>query len=224
LTVTEKTYIAIEGVIGVGKTSLATMIAERLGARLVLEEAETNPFLDDFYKDRKRLAFQVQVYFLLSRYQQQRELLQRDMFFKRTVSDYIFQKDRIFANVNLEDREFGLYDRIAKVLEQDIAKPDIVVYLQASTEVLLKRIGKRARSCEKTMDPEYLQTLNEAYNYFFFHYTDAPLLVVNTSDIDFVETPEYVDVLLKRVEEHSDGTLYYTPLGGKGEERRKESK
>lgn len=218
MTALEKNYIAIEGVIGVGKTSLAKILAERLDARLVLEEAETNPFLDDFYKDRRRLAFQVQVYFLLSRYQQQRELVQRDMFYKKAVSDYVFQKDRIFANVNLDDREFALYDRIATILEQDIAKPDIVIYLQASTEVLLKRIEKRARHFEKAMDPDYIRTLNEAYNYFFFHYTDAPVLVINTSDIDLVNNPEYVSDLLKRVEEHDDGALYYTPLGGKGEE------
>jgi deoxyguanosine kinase len=218
LTALEKNYIAIEGVIGVGKTSLATILSERLAARLVLEEAETNPFLEDFYKDRKRLAFQVQVYFLLSRYQQQRELIQRDLFFKKTVSDYIFQKDRIFANINLDDREFSLYDRIATILEQDIAKPDIVIYLQASTEVLMKRIQKRARSCEKDMEADYIRTLNEAYNYFFFHYTDAPVLIVNTSEIDFVSNPEYIDDFLKRIEEHSSGALYYTPMGGKGEE------
>jgi len=218
LTAHEKNYIAIEGVIGVGKTSLATILAERLEARLVLEEAETNPFLEDFYKDRRRMAFQVQVYFLLSRYQQQRELVQRDMFFEKTVSDYIFQKDRIFANVNLDDREFGLYDRIATILEQDIAKPDMVIYLQASPEVLMKRIQKRARQSEKPMELSYLQTLNEAYNYFFFHYTDAPVLIVNTTEIDLVNNPEYVTDLLKRVEEHNDGALYYTPLGGKSEE------
>jgi deoxyadenosine/deoxycytidine kinase len=218
LTALEKHYIAIEGVIGVGKTSLATILAERLAARLVLEEAETNPFLEDFYKDRKRLAFQVQVYFLLSRYQQQRELLQRDMFFKKTVSDYIFQKDRIFANINLDDREFSLYDRIASILEQDIAKPDIVIYLQASTEVLMRRIQKRARPCEKEMEADYIRTLNEAYNYFFFHYTDAPVLIVNTSEIDFVSNPEYIDDFLKRIEEHGSGVLYYTPMGGKGEQ------
>ena len=223
MTVTEKNYIAIEGVIGVGKTSLANMLAERMNARAVLEEVEANPFLEGFYKDRQRHAFQVQVFFLLSRFQQQRDLLQRDMFFKKTVSDYMFQKDRIFANVNLDEKEFALYDRIATALEQQIAKPDIVIYLQASTEVLMKRIAKRARSCEKNMDPEYLQTLNEAYNYFFFHYTDAPLLVVNTSDIDFVENPDYVTDLLKMVEQHSDGTLYYTPIGGKSDERRKET-
>ncbi|KPJ59560.1 MAG: deoxyadenosine kinase [Latescibacteria bacterium DG_63] len=218
MTAHEKNYIAIEGVIGVGKTSLATILAERLEARLVLEEAETNPFLEDFYKDRRRMAFQVQVYFLLSRYQQQRELVQRDMFFEKTVSDYIFQKDRIFANVNLDDREFGLYDRIATILEQDIAKPDMVIYLQASPEVLMKRIQKRARQSEKPMELSYLQTLNEAYNYFFFHYTDAPVLIVNTTEIDLVNNPEYVTDLLKRVEEHNDGALYYTPLGGKSEE------
>ncbi|MFH0777019.1 MAG: deoxynucleoside kinase [Candidatus Eisenbacteria bacterium] len=217
MTALEKNYIAIEGVIGVGKTSLAQILADRLNARLVLEEAEANPFLDDFYKERKRLAFQVQVFFLLSRYQQQKELLQRDMFFRKTVSDYMFQKDRIFANVNLEDREFGLYDRIATILEQEIAKPDIVIYLQASTEVLMKRIHKRARSCEKNMDPDYLRVLNEAYNYFFFHYADAPLLVVNTSDIDLVHNPEYVTDLMKKIDEHSSGVLYYTPIGGKSE-------
>ena len=218
MTALEKNYIAIEGVIGVGKTSLATVLAERLAARLVLEEAETNPFLEDFYKDRKRLAFQVQVYFLLSRYQQQRELLQRDMFFRKTVSDYIFQKDRIFANINLDEREFRLYDRIASILEQDIAKPDIVIYLQASTEVLMKRIQKRARACEKEMELDYIRTLNEAYNYFFFHYTDAPVLIVNTSEIDFVSNPQYIDDFLNRIEEHNSGALYYTPMGGKGEE------
>jgi deoxyadenosine/deoxycytidine kinase len=152
LTVTEKNYIAIEGVIGVGKTSLANMLAERLEARAVLEEVEANPFLEDFYKDRKRHAFQAQVFFLLSRFQQQRDLLQRDMFFRRTVSDYMFQKDRIFANVNLDEKEFALYDRIATALEQQIAKPDIVIYLQASTEVLLKRIAKRS-SHAKNIDP-----------------------------------------------------------------------
>jgi deoxyadenosine/deoxycytidine kinase len=218
LTAHEKNYIAIEGVIGVGKTSLAKIISERLEARLVLEEAETNPFLEDFYKDRRGMGFQVQVYFLLSRYQQQRELVQRDMFFEKTVSDYIFQKDRIFANVNLDDREFTLYDRIATILEQEIAKPDIVIYLQASPDALMKRIQKRARQSEKPMELSYLQTLNEAYNYFFFHYTDAPVLIVNTTEIDLVNNPEYVTDLLKRVEEHSDGALYYTPLGGKSEE------
>ncbi len=218
MTAHEKNYIAIEGVIGVGKTSLAKIVAERLEARLVLEEAETNPFLEDFYKDRRGMAFQIQVYFLLSRYQQQKELVQRDMFFEKTVSDYIFQKDRIFANVNLDDREFTLYDRIATILEQEIAKPDIVIYLQASPDVLMKRIQKRGRSSEKPMELSYLQTLNEAYNYFFFHYTDAPVLIVNTTEIDLVNNPEYVTDLLKRVEEHSDGALYYTPLGGKSEE------
>ena len=140
------------------------------------------------------------------------------MFFKKTVSDYIFQKDRIFANVNLDDREFTLYDRIATILEQEIAKPDIVIYLQASPEALMQRIQKRARPSEKPMELSYIQTLNEAYNYFFFHYTDAPVLIVNTTEIDLVNNPEYVTDLLKRVEEHSDGALYYTPLGGKGEE------
>jgi len=205
-------YIAIEGVIGVGKTTLAKLLAERLGAELVLEEVEENPFLHEFYHDRARWAFQTQMHFLFSRYQQQRGLRQLDLFVQRLVSDYLFQKDRIFAGLNLTDQELSLYDKIVKQIEVEIPKPDVVVYLQASTETLLARIQTRGRPFEKEMEREYLRALNEAYNYFFFHYTEAPLLVVQTDAIDFVRRPADLDDLSRRILSHHEGTVYYAPL------------
>jgi deoxyadenosine/deoxycytidine kinase len=206
-------YIAIEGVIGVGKTTLARLLAERLSAELVLEEVEENPFLHEFYHDRARWAFQTQMHFLFSRYQQQRGLHQLDLFVQRLVSDYLFQKDRIFAGLNLTDRELVLYERIVTQIEVEIPKPDVVVYLQASTETLLGRIQERGRPFEKEMERAYLKALNEAYNYFFFHYTDAPLLVVNTDSLDYVRNAGDLDDLAKRILAHHEGTVYYSPLG-----------
>jgi deoxyadenosine/deoxycytidine kinase len=205
-------YIAIEGVIGVGKTTLARLLSERLGAELVLEEVEENPFLHEFYQDRARWAFQTQMHFLFSRYQQQRGLRQLDLFVQRLVSDYLFQKDRIFAGLNLTDQELLLYEKIVKQIEVEIPKPDVVVYLQASTETLLSRIQSRGRPFEKDMEREYLRALNEAYNYFFFHYTDAPLLVVQTDAIDFVRRPGDLEDLSQRILSHKEGTVYYAPL------------
>jgi len=205
-------YIVVEGVIGVGKTSLAKMLTERLQARLVLEEVEENPFLKDFYRDRERFAFQTQMHFLFSRYQQQRSLQQQELFTERTVSDYLFQKDRIFAGLTLSDRELALYERLVGWLELDVVKPDVVVYLQAGTERLMERITRRARPFEKDMDRAYIEQLNQAYNHFFFHYTEAPLLVVNTNAIDFVKNPEDFEDLRKRIVSHREGTVYYTPL------------
>jgi len=210
--------IAVEGVIGVGKTTLARILAERVGGRLLLEEVEENPFLDLFYKDMRRYAFQTQMFFLASRYRQQTDFLQGDVFFQKTVSDYIFQKDRIFANITLDDRELDLYNRIVPVMERDIPRPDLVIYLQASIPVLLRRIEKRGRTFERGMDPDYIATLAEAYNYFFFHYTETPLLVVNTNDIDFVANRDDLEALLHKVGEHPGGTVYYTP--GRDEEAR----
>jgi deoxyadenosine/deoxycytidine kinase len=205
-------YIAIEGVIGVGKTTLARLLSERLGAELVLEEVEENPFLHEFYNDRARWAFQTQMHFLFSRYQQQRGLHQLDLFVQRLVSDYLFQKDRIFAGLNLTDRELSLYEKIVTQIELEIPKPDVVVYLQASTETLLSRIQSRGRPFEKDMEREYLKELNEAYNYFFFHYTEVPLLVVQTDAIDFVRRPGDLDDLSRRILSHHEGTVYYAPL------------
>lgn len=205
-------YVVVEGVIGVGKTSLSKLLSDRLQAKLVLEEVEENPFLKDFYRDRVRFAFQTQMHFLFSRYQQQRSLRQQDLFADRTVSDYLFQKDRIFAGLTLSDRELALYERLVAWLELDVVKPDVVVYLQARTDTLMERIAKRARPFEKDMERAYIEQLNEAYNHFFFHYSEAPLLVVNTSGIDFVNNPDDFEDLRKRIVTHREGTVYYTPL------------
>jgi deoxyguanosine kinase len=210
--VDENRYLVIEGVIGAGKTSLSRMLSDRLTSQLVLEEVEENPFLKDFYRDRARYAFQTQMHFLFSRYQQQRNLRQTELFSDRLVSDYLFQKDRIFASLNLEGKELSLYERLVGWLELDVVKPDIVVYLQASTDTLMQRIMKRDRAFERDMDRGYIEQLNEAYNQYFFHYHDSPLLVVNTNRIDFVNQPDDFEDLLKRILSHRQGTLYYTPL------------
>jgi len=208
-----KNYVAIEGVIGVGKTTLATLLAKKWGAHLKLEVVEENPFLAQFYADMRGYAFQTQLFFLLSRHRQQLELKQYDLFMERVVSDYLFAKDRIFANITLDDNELALYKRLADLLERDVPKPDIVVYLQASVDVLMERIRKRGREFERDMSREYIETLNEAYNYFFFHYTDTPLVVVNTNDIDFVENSADFEELAREIEEHDRGTAYYVPVG-----------
>jgi deoxyguanosine kinase len=192
----ELNYINIEGSIGAGKTSLAKTLAEKIDARLILEETEENPFLPDFYKDKRRYAFQTQLFFLLSRHKQQQELFATDLFHKKTVSDYFFDKDRIFASVTLDQREFYLYEKLLLILEKDIPRPDLVVYLQTSSEVLLERIKERGRLYEKNIDSDYIKALNEAYNYYFFHYTKTPLLVVNTDRIDFVHNEKDLADLL----------------------------
>jgi deoxyadenosine/deoxycytidine kinase len=208
----ENRYIVVEGVIGVGKTSLARLLTERLNAKLVLEEVEENPFLKDFYQDRERYAFQTQMHFLFSRYQQQRTLHQTELFSERTVSDYLFQKDRIFASLNLSDRELALYERLVGWLELDVIKPDVVTYLQANPDTLMARIARRGRPFERDMERDYIRQLNEAYNHFFFHYTEAPLLVVNTNGIDFVNNSDDFEDLSTRILSHRQGTVYYAPI------------
>ena len=212
MTAGENRYLVIEGVIGAGKTSLSRMLSDRLSAKLVLEEVEDNPFLKDFYRDRARYAFQTQMHFLFSRYQQQRALRQMDLFHERMVSDYLFQKDRIFAGLNLSERELALYDRLVGWLELDVMKPDAVVYLQANPDTLMMRIARRGRPFERDMSRDYIRQLNDAYNHFFFHYADAPLLVVNTNSIDFVNNPEDFEDLMRRILTHRQGTTYYTPI------------
>jgi deoxyadenosine/deoxycytidine kinase len=204
-------YIVVEGVIGVGKTSLTKLLATRLGGRLNLEVVEENPFLAKFYADREVYAFQTQIFFLLSRFRQQQGLGQQDLFNAVLVSDYLFAKDRIFANLNLGDDELALYGHLATILEQRVLKPDLVIYLQARTEVLQQRIRWRGRSFEQDMDPQYLDALNGAYSYFFHHYKDAPLLVVNTDNLDFVNVPGDFEMLLEQLAERFAGTRYYAP-------------
>lgn len=205
-------YIVMEGPIGVGKTSLTTLLAEELGARLVLEQAEENPFLTDFYKDSARYRFQTQMFFLLNRYRQQEEMVQPDLFTRITISDYLFAKDRIFAYLNLNDHELALYEQVYRMLAAKIVRPDLVIFLQADTDTLLRRIKQRGRPFEKEINRDYIAAVNEAYNHYFFHYAETPLLVINTSDIDFVNRREDLDDLLKQVLNMKQGTQYYVPL------------
>lgn len=189
-------YIAIEGPIGAGKTSLATRLAEDLHGRLVLESVEDNPFLAEFYKDRKKHALKTQILFLINRYQQQRHLAQHDLFAQTIVCDYLFSKDRIFASLNLSKDETFIYERIYTLLDTQLPKPDLVVYLQASLDVLKKHIRKRGLAYEKNIEMSYIEELSEAYNRFFFSYTETPLLTVNVTDIDFVKNQaDYENVL-----------------------------
>jgi deoxyguanosine kinase len=204
-------YIAIEGSIGAGKTTLARLIAKETEARLYLEEVDDNPFIERFYNDVAGYAFQTQIFFLLSRYRQQMDITQQDLFSDLIVADYIFAKDAIYAHAVLGDDELALYNRIRSILEGRIVRPDIVVYLQASPEVLLHRIRKRGRSFEKQISEDYLASLNEAFNHFFFHYTESPLLIVNTDNIDFRTNVEHIDDLLAKLSEGFEGTRYYVP-------------
>lgn len=210
----EINYINIEGAIGAGKTSLAKILAQKMGARLILEETEENPFLPDFYKDRSRYAFQTQLFFLLSRHRQQQELFATDLFHKKTVSDYFFDRDRIFASVALDQRELYLYEKLLSILEKDVPWPDLVIYLQTSSEVLLKRIKERGRTYEKSIGADYIRALNEAYNHYFFHYGKTPLLVVNTDSIDFVRNEKDLADFLALLDAPIAGTKYYVPMGG----------
>jgi deoxyadenosine/deoxycytidine kinase len=209
-------YIAIEGPIGVGKTTLAQILAERVGAKLVLEPVEENPFLPQFYDDVRKFAFQTQLFFLLSRFQQQQALHQGELFTQSTVADYLFAKDRIFAGLTLDANELALYERLYGALGPRVVKPDLVIYLQARTDVLLHRIKRRGRSYERAIDPAYVETLAVAYNDFFFHYEETPLLVVNTSDIDLVESAEDVEALATVIRRHRKGTQHYLPGGSRG--------
>ena len=204
-------YIVTEGPIGVGKTSLTALLAEELGARLVLERAEENPFLADFYKDPARYRFQTQMFFLLSRFSQQREMAQPDLFTRITISDYLFDKDRIFAYLNLDDNELALYEQFYKILEPKLVRPDLVIFLQADTDTLLRRIKQRGRAFESEINYDYIAAVNEAYNQFFFRYADTPLFVINTSDIDFVHRKEDLEDLLKQILSMKQGTQYYVP-------------
>jgi deoxyadenosine/deoxycytidine kinase len=211
--VTRFRFVAVEGPIGVGKTSVAQLLAQRLDARATLEEWSQNPFLKDFYDARPGAAFQVEMFYLLSRYRQQQNLMQRDLFNEHVLVDFVFEKSKLFANLNLEDSELVIFDKLYALLGESVPRPDLVVYLQASTEVLLKRIRSRGRKEEKGLSEEYLAEVNRAYNYYFFHYSATPLLVVNTSDVDFVKHPEDLEDLVKQISSMGRGTQYYVPLG-----------
>jgi deoxyguanosine kinase len=204
-------YIAVEGPIGAGKSSLAEILAEELSARIIRESPEENPFLGSFYKDRRRHAMSAQLFFLLQRYAQQGELAQGDLFARGgVVSDYLFAKDRLFALLNLSDDEMALYDRIYQMLKVRTVTPDLVVYLQARTDVLLDRIRKRGRPEERPIRAEYVEEVARAYSEFFFGYSEGPLLIVNASEIDFVGNAEHRRELIAVIDNARAGTSHWS--------------
>jgi deoxyadenosine/deoxycytidine kinase len=206
-------YIAIEGPIGAGKTALANRLAARLDAATILEERD-NPFLADFYAGRPGSALQTQLFYLLNRHRQQLSLRQANLFAQTTIADYLFDKDKIFAYLNLDDNELFIYQRLYDLLARDVPSPDLVVYLQAPTDVLVRRLKERSRDVDTDVpQPEasYLRELNEAYQHFFFHYSVTPLLVVETSQLDFATSDAAVEDLLRQIRSLNRGTRYYVP-------------
>ena len=213
---TDIRYIAIEGAIGAGKTTLADMLGETLKANVIREQFDENPFLKDFYRDADRYAFQTQIFFLLTRYKQQQQLFQADLFHKFLVTDYIFEKDKIFAFLNLQDEELKLYETLISAIERNIPTPDIVVYLQSSVSRLMGNIRKRARSYEVGMSETYIKDLNDAYNYFFFRYKATRLLIVNAAELDFVgDQNQYEDLVREIFRPNRSAVEYYNPMRNK---------
>ncbi len=206
-------YIAIEGAIGSGKTSLARLLHQRLGGKLVLERFEDNVFLQRFYDDPQRYAFQTQIFFLMTRYKQLQLLSQQDLFDEYVISDYVFEKDKIFAHLNLQDDELQLYDMLVSNIEKALSKPDLVVYLQSSPERLMQNIRSRGRDFESGITKKYVKDLNDAYNYFFFRYKGAPLLIVNSTEIDFVKNNDDFEELVQQILRPDHVAVeYYTPM------------
>ncbi|MGH7934562.1 MAG: deoxynucleoside kinase [Candidatus Binataceae bacterium] len=204
-------YIAVEGPIGVGKTSLARALSRELDARLILEDADSNPFLARFYEDSDKYALPAQLYFLLARYSQQRELAQQDLFVQATVADYLFAKDRIFANLNLASEETALYESVYRLLDARMPKPDLVVYISARVEVLAERLRKRNRDFERHISMQYLEHVSGAFRDFFFYYDETPLLVVDTSEIDFVGDSEDLKDLIREIDNAGKGVQHFVP-------------
>ncbi|HEY3177216.1 MAG TPA: deoxynucleoside kinase [Candidatus Polarisedimenticolia bacterium] len=204
-------FIAVEGPIGVGKSSLVELLATRFNAVKIKEQIE-NPFLRDFYREKPGAAFQAQLFFLLNRFVQQRDLSQTDLFQQVTLCDYIFAKDKIFAYLNLDDSELMIYERIYALLSEKVPRPDLVIYLQGTAEILVERIRKRSRDYEADISEKYLEDLIQAYNYFFYHYKETPLLVINTTDIDFVENESDLEDLVTQISNMGKGVQYYRPM------------
>ncbi len=209
-------YIAIEGVLGAGKSSLAKMLAAKLNARLIEEEFRDNPFLEKFYSNPQRYAFQTQMFFLINRFKQQQFLNQEDLFTEFIVSDYYFEKDRIFAFLNLNPEEMKLYDSVYPLLKKELRKPDLVIYLQSSTDRILFNIKKRGRKTEREITRNYIRELSEAYNDFFFKFNDTPLLIVNSTEIDFVSRHSDFEELCEQIFREDRGFIEYFNPGTRG--------
>jgi deoxyadenosine/deoxycytidine kinase len=208
-------YVAIEGPIGVGKTSLARLLSEYLNGDILLDlendSGEDNPFLEGFYREKDKYVFQTEIFFLLNRYRQQKKLYQHNLFSRVTITDYIFDRNKIFAYINLKGDEIRLYEDIYSVLKHKVISPDLLIYLQADMDTLKKRIKIRGRNFEKDIIDEYLDEVNKAFNNYFFHYNQSPLLIVNTNEIDFVEKKGDLEDLIKKILSHKKGTEYYSP-------------
>ena len=202
-------YIVVEGPIGAGKTSLATRLSERLAGDALLERPELNPFLPKFYQHIERYALQTQLFFLFQRIAQLRELAQLDLFNRLTVADFLLEKDPLFAHLNLSGEELHLYQSIYDALRPQTPRPDLVIYLHAQPETLIQRVKKRGHSFEKSMTEEYLRALAESYSRFFYHYVDAPVLVVNSDHLNFVERQADFELLLERIEAMRGGREFF---------------
>jgi len=205
-------YLAIDGPIGVGKTTLVEKLVRRFEAVKVLEDVG-NPFLSDFYDDRPGAAFQTELYFLLSRYKQQQDVVQRSLFDKLVVSDYTFPKNRIFAYLNLSDDELMIFDKLFTLLEPQVPVPDLALYLVSDVDTCQRRIRKRSRDYERNMADEYLAELIDAYNHYYHYYNNSPLLVVDTRQLDFVANDDDFEELVRQLMKPTKGTQYYVPLG-----------
>jgi deoxyadenosine/deoxycytidine kinase len=208
-------YIAVEGAVGVGKTTVVQRLAERLDANTVLEDWATNPFLRVFYEGADGASFQLELFFLLMRYRQQQDLVQRELFAQATLCDYVFEKSRLFAYLNLDDSELLIFEKLYSLLAESAPRPDLVVYLQAPTDLLMKRVKTRGRPEETGLSEEYMTEVNRAYNHYFFHYSATPLLVVNTADVDFEKSNDDLDDLLRQIRSMGKGTQYYVPRGSR---------
>ena len=206
-------FIAVEGAIGVGKTSFARILGKKLNAKIVLENVEENPFIKEFYQNPKEFAFITQINFLFIRYEQQRKLFQRDLFYTRIITDYVFWKDRIFACVNLNEKELALYDKISNLLIKEVPTPDLIIFLQSSYKKLMENIKKRNYPYEENITEDYLKVITEAYNQYFFNYNISPLLVVNIEEMDFVTNPDEIDNIINYIKTPFQGTKYYNPKG-----------
>ena len=206
-------FIVVEGPVGVGKTTLAKRLAESFNTDLLLEGADENPFLNKFYENKKNVAFQTQLFFLFQRAQQMQDLRQTDMFRPVHVADFIMEKDRLFAELTLDDEEFKLYQQVYQHLTIDAPVPDLVIYLQAPVDVLLRRISHRGRDYERSMNSKYLSRLNDSYARFFHNYTQSPLLIVNAEEIDLVNNESDYNLLLDQIKRVKSGRHYFNPAG-----------